>query len=119
MEHWLFTPLARDRAASRLPASAGEPNERQKRPGWVSTLLGPEEAAASLRADTSNGLAIENFRMGVLDTWFRPYLENYTVDASIFWTGSLWDPSLLQFACSACSVKFLRAYGGCLGTRSR
>jgi hypothetical protein len=23
--------------------------------------------------------------MGVPDAWFRPYLENYTVDASIFW----------------------------------
>jgi hypothetical protein len=56
--------------------------------------------------------------MEVPDAWFRPYLENYTVDASIFWIGSFMDP-LLQFACSACSVKFLRAYGGCLGTRSR
>jgi hypothetical protein len=24
--------------------------------------------------------------MEILDAWFRPYLENYTVDASIFWT---------------------------------
>ena len=24
--------------------------------------------------------------MEVRDAWFRPYLENYTVDASIFWT---------------------------------
>ena len=32
---------------------------------------------------------------------FRPYFENYTVDASIF------------------VAKFLRAHGGCLGTRNR
>ncbi len=32
---------------------------------------------------------------------YRPYFENYTVDASIF------------------VAKFLRAHGGCLGTRNR
>ena len=66
----------------------------------------------------SNGLRSKDPRMGVLDAWFRPYLENYTVDASIFWT-NLYEVQSEQFACSACSVKFLRAYGGCLGTRSR
>jgi hypothetical protein len=54
----------------------------------VSTLLGPEEAAASLRALTSNGLSSRIIRMEIRGTWFRPYLENYTVDASIFWTRS-------------------------------
>jgi hypothetical protein len=30
--------------------------------------------------------AVKDLRMEILDAWFRPYLENYTVDASIFWT---------------------------------
>jgi hypothetical protein len=54
----------------------------------MSTLLGPEEAVASLRALTSNGLA-ERSLTGTEYVWFRPYLENYTVDASIFWNESL------------------------------
>ena len=37
----------------------------------------------------------------VSECGFRPYLENYTVDASIF------------------VAKLIRAHGGCLGIRSR
>ena len=77
----------------------------------MSTLLGPEEAAASQGADSANALilpllsrlipwagaklecltrpVVAGPRTGVRDAWFRPYLENYTVDASIFWSGSL------------------------------
>ena len=40
-------------------------------------------------------------RQAAVGGWDRPWLENCTVDASIF------------------VAKFLRAHGGCLGTRSR
>ena len=55
----------------------------------MSTLLGPEEAAALLRATYLERPLGVDPRMGVHAGWFRPYLENYTVDASIFWNGSL------------------------------
>jgi hypothetical protein len=58
----------------------------------MSTLLGPEEAAASLRASYLERPADRDLRMEVPDAWFRPYLENYTVDASIFWTGLFMGP---------------------------
>jgi hypothetical protein len=48
----------------------------------VSTLLGPEEAAAS--QGYLERPVIRDLRMKVPVAWFRPYLENYTVDASIF-----------------------------------
>jgi hypothetical protein len=57
-----------------------------------STLLGPEEAAASLRASYLERPVIGGLQMEIRDTWFRPYLENYTVDASIFWTGLFMGP---------------------------
>jgi hypothetical protein len=69
----------------------------------VGTLLGPE----------GTGLALGFFFHGPLPVsagvrgrgWCCPYLENCTVDASIF---------------DICSVaKLLRAHGGCLGIRSR
>ena len=41
--------------------------------------------------------------------WCRSCVENCIVDVSIF--GFLW--------CLLCVVKFVRAHGGCLGTRSR
>jgi hypothetical protein len=48
----------------------------------VSTLLGPEEAAAS-QGFLERPVGVD-LRMKVHAAWFRPYLENYTVDASIF-----------------------------------
>ena len=33
--------------------------------------------------------AVRDSRMRVPGAWFRPFLENYTVDASIFWKGFL------------------------------
>ena len=56
----------------------------------MSTLLGPEEAAAS--QGFLERPAVKDLRMEVLNAWFRPYLENYTVDASIFWTGPSMGP---------------------------
>jgi hypothetical protein len=55
----------------------------------MSTLLGPEEAAALLRASYLERPVVADLWMETRDTRFRPYLENYTVDASIFWNGSL------------------------------
>ena len=88
VEHWLFIQLAarrRGQYASRLGGSA---ERAHGTPGWMSTLLGPEEAAASLRASYLERPVIAGLRMEIRDTWFRPYLENYTVDASIFWRTS-------------------------------
>ena len=51
--------------------------------------MGPEEAAASLRASYLERPVDRDLRMEVPDAWFRPYLENYTVDASIFWNRCL------------------------------
>jgi len=48
----------------------------------VSTLLGPEEAAAS-QGFLERPAGVD-LRMKIHAAWFRPYLENYTVDASIF-----------------------------------
>ena len=69
--------------------------------GWVglSTLLGPEGSLTfggwlSVRTDAG----AFGCRVG-----FRPCVENFTVDASIF------------VVCN----KLLRAIGGCLGTKSR
>ncbi len=61
---------------------AGQPNERTETSVWVSTLLGPEEAAAS-QGFLERPAGVD-LRMKVHAAWFRPYLENYTVDASIF-----------------------------------
>jgi hypothetical protein len=77
---------------------------------WVSTLLGPEETGVCLGLGSRPGLRVS--RMGGLRAWFRLLLENCIVDASIFCN--------LRFAIVCiCSVKFLRAHGGCLGIRSR
>ena len=46
--------------------------------------MGPEEAAAFVGRYLERPV-IAGLRMEIRDTWFRPYLENYTVDASIFW----------------------------------
>ena len=57
--------------------------------GWLAggvpgTLLRPEGAAASWGWYLERPAVRDSLR-GVPDAWFRPYLENYTVDASIFW----------------------------------
>ena len=56
----------------------------------MSTLLGPEEAAAS-QGFLERPVGVD-LRMKICASWFRPYLENYTVDASIFWTGPFLGP---------------------------
>jgi hypothetical protein len=82
-----------------------------RRFGWVvsGTLLGPEGSGVSSGAFCS-GLTCWPYWLlpglwtvvgGLAVVGFRPYVENYTVDASIF------------------VAKFLRAHGGCLGTRNR
>jgi len=81
VEHWLFIQAGADGAASRQPA-CGTAERANGTSVWVSTLLGPEEAAASW--DFLERPVVADLRMEVRDTWFRPYLENYTVDASIF-----------------------------------
>ena len=88
---------------------------------YVGTLLSPEGAElrpqATRRSEQSgrvkaylrpasrspNG-AFSGVRGGYIELG-RPYLENCTVDASIF---------ILCFV-----AKLIRAHGGCLGTRSR
>ncbi len=62
-----------------------------------STLLGPEDSVTFLRCGPDAHVP----RFGVCGVWVRSLFENFTVDASIF------------------VVKFLRAHGGCLGTRNR
>ena len=88
MEHWLFTRLARETRGQYASRLGGSAERAHGTPGRMSTLLGPEEAAASLRALTRTACT-EGPRTGALAAWFRPYLENYTVDASIFWNRSL------------------------------
>jgi hypothetical protein len=73
------------------------------------TLLGPEGTGvcpASLRAAPCGGTVLVLVRGGRPPgggAVSRPWLENCTVDASIF----------------IFVVKLVRAHGGCLGTRSR
>jgi hypothetical protein len=70
VEHWLFTLLTREGAASTL-SRLGELAERAHgTPGWVSTLLGPEEAAAS-QGFFARPAGV-NLRMKVHAAWFRP-----------------------------------------------
>jgi hypothetical protein len=68
----------------------------------VGTLSGP----SSVERLTCWGLRLGSGARG--DPWdgFRPYLENFIVDASIK-------------VRSLCSDKLLRAHGGCLGIKSR
>jgi hypothetical protein len=75
----------------------------------MSTLLGPEETDAVPRGTSRNlGSGQHDGGMDIpLIGWHRPYLENCIVDASIF------------NKISVVYAKFLRAHGGCLGTRSR
>ena len=70
--------------------------------GGLSTLLGPEGSVAPLGGgELSSGPVPVTF--GWLGRGYRPYVENFTVDASIFVVHN----------------KLLRAIGGCLGTKSR
>ena len=76
--------------------------------GWVvsGALLGPEGSGVSSALQFGPCLFLVPLVSLVMlvagrVVGFRPYFENYTVDASIF------------------VVKFLRAHGGCLGTRNR
>src|SRR4051812_42269242 len=74
------------------------------------TLLGPEGSDGSPTSgrftalDPYRGRTAERARKAPAPVGARPYVENYTVDASI-----------LKSLC----IKFLRANGGCLGTRNR
>jgi hypothetical protein len=83
----------------------------------LDTLLGPEGSGVMLTSGryllARTPVACEPLRLQPLGAgwgrrrvqrWGRPYVENYTVDASI-----------LKSLC----IKFLRANGGCLGTRNR
>jgi hypothetical protein len=106
---WNIDYLALDlvRCASTAPSgewkAAGE--------GTVpDTLLGPEGSGESLTSGRYHGhgpssrRTTEHARPASTLVRARPYVENYTVDASI-----------LKSLC----IKFLRANGGCLGTRNR
>ncbi len=107
--------------SSAVVSAASQVQLRPGFPGWggngwwwvglvVGTLLGPEGADASSdrasvvrRLPRSPGFS-GGVGLGVRGEYgarVRPYLENCTVDASIF------------------VAKLLRAHGGCLGTRSR
>jgi hypothetical protein len=83
VEHWLLTQLGAMARPVRSPL-AGAAERADGLSGWVSTLLGPEGAAASWGWYLERPAVRDSLR-GVPDAWFRPYLENYTVDASIFW----------------------------------
>jgi hypothetical protein len=56
--------------------------------GWLSTLLGPEGSAAQLSPVGGGGCFFCAARLvcpgGCGWSWFRPCVENFTVDASIF-----------------------------------
>ena len=79
--------------------------------GWVlvCTLLGPEGPGLLLLFGVGGGSDSWAFvaRLCVEWGWYRSYVENYTVDASIF-------VMLKDFF-----DKLLSAIGGCLGTKSR
>jgi hypothetical protein len=79
---------AADEAVSRL-RSASAAERACGGGGWVSTLLGPEEAGVLCSGEQSRlGLKKRPVRFaGWIPGgagWFRPFLENCTVDASIF-----------------------------------
>ena len=67
----------------------------------LSTLLGPEGSLTSVGGFQCGPMPAPLF--GVSGSGFRPCVENFTVDASIF----------------VVINKLLRAIGGCLGTKSR
>jgi hypothetical protein len=73
---------------------------------YIGTLLGPERTGVLSRQDNDeaeSSVIPRDFGSGwcCVWVWFCVLFENCTVDASIFVS------------------KCLRAYGGCLGTRSR
>lgn len=98
--------------------------------GWC-TLLGPEGPGFLLTRECWWGLGLTGPSLGqgeptvvVGECWCRSYVENYTVDASIFEITR--DDDHLRvvvvdesIAILIFVVKFLRANGGCLGIWSR
>ena len=88
MEHWLFGTSTRRDPVSTHSSSGELRNEEQGGVELPSTLLGPEGAAASLGRYLERPV-VAGLRTEIRDAWFRPYLENYTVDASIFWNRCL------------------------------
>ena len=86
------------------------------------TLLGPEGPGRRLRVSIGPlDLVVTDLR--VWHTGYRPYFENYTVDASILDMNlrvhiTNWSSRFLGWIYS-CDINFLRADGGCLGIWSR
>ncbi len=78
------------------------------------TLLGPEgpEPLVPSFWASSCFLAVVGMRRG-----YRPYFENYTVDASIFKESER--QVFQKGSVGSCDFKSLRADGGCLGIWSR
>ena len=85
---WVLRERRLPRATGSCPSSAG---------WWVGGWFAVRTSLVPVRCMASVGVGVAPGWVG----WDRPYLENCTVDASIF------------------VVKLLRAHGGCLGTRSR
>ena len=85
------------------------------------TLLGPEGPAGtafSVVLPTSGPCCVWFARR----TGYRPYFENYTVDASILDTHESVCHKQIRALSSpgySCDINFLRADGGCLGIWSR
>jgi hypothetical protein len=86
------------------------------RSSWSGTLLGPEGSRVKRPLDhpihrTARRSRVQARQRRVRDCllgWYRPYLENCIVDASIF-------VAILLYM----NDKLLRAHGGCLGIKSR
>lgn len=64
-----------------------------------------------------SGLALVFLPVGGLRGGYRPYFENYTVDASIFKDSER--QVFQKGSVGSCDFKSLRAVGGCLGIWSR
>jgi hypothetical protein len=101
VEHRLFGAASRGRAQYSSTGNGRGWNSEAARPA-PGTLLGPEGTGLPdlTRTDTPANRSSTSCRRGS-GAESRPYLENCTVDASIF------------------VAKLIRAHGGCLGTRSR
>ena len=109
--------------------------------GWgvvLCTLLGPEgPGRRRLRTVSIGPLDFCRLRsFGFVAGEYRPYFENYTVDASILKMQTKWDGRLYgvwnglsvsqiiqtppgDVLGYSCDINFLRADGGCLGIWSR